>query len=233
MRMSHRAVLLAALAALTLTTTASAASVEQQAYKAGLAAFVYGYPPVLSALTANKLPAQGLISVNNISPPENRVIVLPNVDTAYTVANLDLSDQPFVLHVPAITGRYYVFELLDAYTNVIGYIGTRTTGTKAGDYALTGPGFTGDIPASVRRIASPTNKIVVVGRTLVNSLDDLPAVREIQEQYGLQTLSDHVAGKPTSPGTILDSSPGLTPPDLPTGLAFFDALGRLLAEQAP
>src|SRR5438270_8339840 len=117
MRTSHRAALLVALAALTLTTTASAASLEQQAYKAGLAAYVYGYPTVLSALTATKIPGQTLVSVDNISSPENRVIVLPNVDTAYTAANLDLSDQPFVLHVPAIAGRYYVFELLDAYTN--------------------------------------------------------------------------------------------------------------------
>ncbi|MCW2967996.1 MAG: hypothetical protein JWM71_1768, partial [Solirubrobacteraceae bacterium] len=34
-----------------------------------------------------------------------------------------------------------------------------------------------------------------------------------------------------APGVILDSSPGLTPPKLPTGLAFFDALDKLLAEQ--
>src|SRR4051794_33781469 len=166
MRMSHRAALLAALAALTLATTASAGSLEQQAYKAGLAAYVYGYPPVLSALTANKLPPQTLISVNNISSPASKVIVLPNVDTAYTVANLDLKDQPFVLHVPAIQGRYYVFELLDAYTNVIGYIGTRTTGTKAGDYALIGPNFSGGVPEKATGISSPTNKIVIVGRTL-------------------------------------------------------------------
>src|SRR3954447_10959709 len=117
MRMSHRAALLAALAALTFTATASAASLEQRAYQAGLAAYVYGYPPVISGLTANKIPLQTLVSVDNISSPENRVTVLPNADRAYTGASLALKDQPLVLHVPAITGRYYVFELLDAYTN--------------------------------------------------------------------------------------------------------------------
>lgn len=234
MRVSHRAApVVAALALLAAPAGAGAVSLEQQAYRAGLAAYVFGYPPVISGLTADKIPAQTLISIAATNTPDNKVIVLPNVDTAYTVANLDLAAEPLVLHVPAISGRYYVFEFLDAYTNVIGYVGSRTTGTGAGDYALVGPGFAGALPAGVRRIDSPTNRIVVVGRTLVRGPGDLPAVRDIQKQYGLQPLSAYAAGQPTGPGTILDSSPGLTPPDLPAGLAFFDALGSVLAKQAP
>jgi hypothetical protein len=212
---------------------ATAASVENRAYRAGLAGYVYGFPPVLSALTAAKIPAQTLVSVDAVTSPDNRVIVLPNVDTAYSVANLDLAAQPLVLHVPAISGRYYVFEILDAYTDVVGYVGTRTTGTEAGDYALVGPGFAGALPAGVHRIDSPTDKIVVVGRTLVLGTGDLGMVRQVQQGYGLTPLSAVAAGEAPRPGVILDSSPGLTPPALPAGLAFYDALDALLGDQPP
>jgi hypothetical protein len=223
---------LVALAALLLAAPASAASLEQRAYKAGLAAYVYGFPPVLSQLSADKIPAQTLLNINAVSSPAARAVVLPNVDTPYTVANLDLSAEPLVLHVPAIRDRYYVFELLDAYTNVIGYVGTRTTGTAPGDYALTGPAFTGTLPAGVQRIDSPTNRIVVVGRTLLLGDGDLPDVRAIQEQYGLTPLGAVAAGEAPRPGPILDESPPRVPPVLPTGLAFFDYLGDVLAAQA-
>jgi hypothetical protein len=223
----------ALLATALIAAPAAAATKEQQAYQAGLAAYVYGYPPVLSQLSADKIPPQTLLNINAISSPEARAVVLPNVDTPYTVANLDLEAEPLVLHVPAITDRYYVFEFLDAYTNVIGYVGTRTTGTEAGDYALTGPGFTGALPAGVKRVSSPTNRIVVIGRTLLLGPDDMPNVRRIQEQYGLTPLSDVAAGADPKPGPILDRSPPRTAPPLPEGLAFFDYLGDVLAAQAP
>ena len=221
------------LVALVAAAPASAATLQQQAYRAGLDAYVYAYPPVLSQLSADKIPAQQLVNINAVSNPQARAVVLPNVDTPYSVANLDLKAEPLVLHVPAITDRYYVFEFLDAYTNVIGYVGTRTTGTEPGDYALTGPGFTGTLPAGVKRISSPTNRIVVVGRTLLLGPGDLPNVRRIQEQYGLTPLSDVAAGASPKPGLILDASPRRTPPVLPAGLKFFDLAGDILAAQSP
>ena len=225
--------LLAALALALVAAPATAATLQQQAYRAGLDAYVYAYPPVLSQLSADKIPPQTLLNINAVSGPQARAVVLPNVDTPYTVANLDLEAEPLVLHVPAITDRYYVFEFLDAYTNVFGYVGTRTTGTQAGDYALTGPGFTGTLPAGVKRISSPTNRIVVVGRTLLLGPGDLPNVRNVQEQYGLTPLSEVAAGAGPKPGPILDSSPPRTPPVLPAGLKFFDLAGDILAAQPP
>src|SRR5436190_238228 len=115
MRMSHRAALLAAACLLIAAPASAKTSLQQQAYQAGLDAYVYGYPAVLSQLSADKIPPQTLLNINAVSGPQARAVVLPNVDTPYTVANLDLSAEPLVLHVPAISGRYYVFEFLDAY----------------------------------------------------------------------------------------------------------------------
>ena len=48
---------------------------------------------------------------------EDREVVSPNNDTLYSIAWLDLEKEPVVLHVPDTKGRYYVMQLLDAYTN--------------------------------------------------------------------------------------------------------------------
>ena len=58
------------------------------------------------------------------------------MDTLYSIAHLDLGRGPVVLSHPNMGHRYFVFELLDPYTNVLGYIGSRTTGSKAGRFAM-------------------------------------------------------------------------------------------------
>ena len=72
-----------------------------------------------------------------------------------------------MIDVPDTAGRYYVIQLLDAYSNTFAYVGRRTTGTRPGSYAVVPRGCTGPLPAGVGRIESPTNLIWVIGRTLV------------------------------------------------------------------
>ena len=76
-----------------------------------------------------------------------------------------------------------MIQFLDAYSNTFAYIGRRTTGTRAGSYALVGPGFNGALPLGVEKIQSPTNLVWVLGRTLVRSAADLPAVTELMRGY--------------------------------------------------
>ena len=94
----------------------------------------------------------------------HQVIVAPNNDTLYSMAHLDLSKGALLLHVPAVPHHhYYVFEFLDPYTNVFHYIGTRTTGDGAGNYAIVGPKFHGKLPAGVHRITSKYEHVWVAG----------------------------------------------------------------------
>ena len=67
-------------------------------------------------------------------------VTAPNADTLYSTAWIDVSKEPYILHVPDAPGRYYLMPMLDGWTNVFGSPGTRTTGTKAADFAITGPG---------------------------------------------------------------------------------------------
>jgi hypothetical protein len=112
-------------------------------------------------------------------------IANPNADFLYSQAWLDLSKGPVVLSVPDTKGRYYLLALLDAYTNVAGSIGKRTTGTEKRQFAIIGPNFKGTLPEGTSEVKSPTEMAWIFGRTAVNDKADLANAIKVADQYKL------------------------------------------------
>jgi hypothetical protein len=113
-----------------------------------------------------------------------------NRDTLLTVGWLDLSKGPQVLHVPDFSERYYSVQFTDPSKNTnFAYVGTRATGTQAGSYVITGPGWKGTVPQDMKRIFSPNNSVLVAGRTLVYSDSDLSTAYDLAKQIRLAPLS--------------------------------------------
>lgn len=112
-----------------------------------------------------------------------------NHDTLLTLGWLDLSTEPQVLHVPDFSGRYYSVQFTDPFNVNFAYVGTRTTGTQAGDYLITGPDWKGQAPGGMTQISSPNNSVLVIGRVLVYSDNDLPAAYDLSKQIQLTPLS--------------------------------------------
>jgi hypothetical protein len=113
-----------------------------------------------------------------------------NHDTLPAVGWLDLGAGALVLHVPDFTGRYYSVQFTDPWTNTnFAYVGTRATGTQAGDYLIKGPGWKGEVPSGVTPISSPRNAVLVLGRTLVYGDDDLSTAYDLSRQIRLRPLS--------------------------------------------
>jgi hypothetical protein len=113
-----------------------------------------------------------------------------NRDTLMTAGWLDLSKGPQVLYVPDMAGRYYSVQFTDPSKNTnFAYVGKRTTGTKAGDYLITGPGWKGQAPSGITQISSPNNSVLVFGRVLVESDSDLPTAYALSKQIQLTPLS--------------------------------------------
>lgn len=110
-----------------------------------------------------------------------------NHDTLLVVGWLDLSRGPLVLHVPNFSGRYYSVQFTDPFETDFAYVGTRTTGTRAGDYIVAGPDWKGQLalPARTTRITSPGNQVLVIGRVLVYSDSDLPNAYSLAKQIQL------------------------------------------------
>ena len=108
-----------------------------------------------------------------------------------------------MLSLPDAHGRYYLFPMLDAWTNVFQVPGKRTTGTGPQTYAITGPGWSGTFPAGVTEYKSPTNLVWILGRIYCTGTPtDYRAVHALQDKIRLVPLSSY--GMPYTPaaGTV-------------------------------
>ena len=122
----------------------------------------------------------------------------PNADTLYTTAFVDVDKEPWILSIPDMKDRYYLFPMLDGWTNVFQVPGKRTTGTDAQTYAITGPGWTGKLPDGVKEYKSPTNIVWILGRIYCTGTpEDYAAVHALQDEVKLVPLSSY--GKPYTP----------------------------------
>lgn len=106
-----------------------------------------------------------------------------NRDTLLTLGWWDLAKGPQALHVPNMAGRYYSVQFTDPSNNTnFAYVGKRTTGTEAGDYLITGPGWKGAVPRGMTQISSPNNSVLVLGRVLVENDSDLSTAYALAKQ---------------------------------------------------
>jgi len=171
-------------------------------------AFIYFYPMLenyktmfgLAIYTESdqyRAPFNVIKSDARVLTPADTIVVSPNSDTPYSGIWLDLRAEPMVVSVPQIeANRYYSFQLIDFFTNNFGYIGSRATGSKAGNYLVAGPDWNGQKPAGIDEVfVSESNFVFVIGRTQLFGPDDLDNVIAIQNQYQVQALSAFL-GKP-------------------------------------
>ncbi len=122
----------------------------------------------------------------SLSPGSSKLMTVGvNHDTLLIVGWLDLSKGPQVLHAPAFSGRYYSVQFTDPFDVDFAYVGTRATGTQAGDYLITGPGWQGSVPQGMKQIPSPDNSVLVLGRVLVYSDSDLSTAYNLERQIRL------------------------------------------------
>lgn len=112
-------------------------------------------------------------------------IVMPNNDTLYSVAWLDLGQGPVVIDVPDMKGRYHVLGLLDQLTNPFAHIGSRLSGSGPHSVLVSGPDWNREIPdafaAPGMHLRSPPRWVWIIGRILVLGADDLPNVHSLQD----------------------------------------------------
>ncbi|MFJ4946823.1 DUF1254 domain-containing protein [Streptomyces sp. NPDC088760] len=233
-----------------MTSPVGAAPAQEDLADDAVQAYIYGYPLVLMKTTersstnvtapdsANiRAPINQFAKAADVPGPDQKSVVSPNVDTLYTPAWLDLSAEPVVLHIPDTDGRYYLMPILSAWTNVIDSVGKRTTGTQAGDYAITGPDWDGRLPAGVKEIKSPTNTAWILGRTQLNGPSDLSAVQSLVSKYDVRPLSAYGDKSYKPPQGRVDPNVPSTPPknvvQQMDAQDFFSALAAAMAANPP
>lgn len=114
----------------------------------------------------------------------------PNHDTLYGATFMNLGASPMVLSVPDVPDRYYSVAMVDAYFYNFAYVGSRTTGQRAGNYLIVGPNWHGKKPKGIDAvIVAPTNSITMYQRIFFKSSADVPNVIKLQDQIALKPLA--------------------------------------------
>ena len=175
----------------------------------GVEAYIYGYPLVTMEMTrrvmtniekpeGTRAPLGQFVRMREYPSAAFRDVTAPNADTLYTTAWIDVGQEPWVLSLPDAHDRYYLFPMLDGWTDVFQVPGKRTTGTGAQTYAITGPGWKGKLPAGVKEYKSPTAIVWLLGRIYCTGTpEDYTAVHKLQDEISLVPLSAY--GHPYTP----------------------------------
>jgi hypothetical protein len=210
-------------------------------------AYLYGYPLMVMNATMETMtkvdkpvnsdrllaPVNQLVNAVTFPDDKFRDVVRANCDTYYTMGWLNLKNNTIKLTLPDTKGRYYLFPLLDAWTNVFASPGKRTSGTGAQQYLITPSGWKGEVPAGVTVIESPTNLVWMIGRVQVNSKHDgSTIVKAIQNGITLEpsTKADGPAAGSNPSGTPIP------PNDIVTGMSaaqYFSLLNKLMVDNPP
>lgn len=228
-----------------------ASPMAEQTYAIAREAYLYAYPIVSMDVTMRQATNVPDAATTNMRAPINEFaharaypkadekdVVRFNFDTLYSFAWLDLSREPVILSTPDTNGRYFLLPLLDMWTDVFAVIGTRTTGDKAGTYAIVAPDWKGALPTGIAKIVAPTSSVWILGRTQTNGPSDYPSVHKIQDGYKLTLLSqwgkDHT---PPAKGAVDPSVDNVTPPLVQVnnldGVAMLTRLADLMVKHPP
>jgi hypothetical protein len=233
----------------TTTTRAAEPITAQEAHAIGVDAYVYFYPLLSMDVTRKQFtnvepgkefgkgPMNMFVNVPEYPPADFKGVVRSNFDTLYSIAWLDLTREPLIVSAPDTAGRFYLLPMLDMWTDVFASPGSRTTGTAAGNFLVTPPGWSGTVPDGFTRLAAPTPYLWVIGRTKTDGPADYDAVHKIQAGYKVTPLSRW--GKAPEPVTVTtDPSVDMkTPPkiqvDTMTAAKYFGYAAELLKLHPP
>lgn len=203
---------------------AQAAISAEEAQAIGIEAYTYFYPLVTMDITRRQFtnvepgkelfkgPPNTFVSVPAYPSADFKGVVRTNFDTLFSSVWLDLTREPQVISAPDTDGRYYLLPMLDMWTDVFASPGWRTTGTRAGNFLVTPPGWSGTVPEGLTHLSAPTPHVWIIGRTKTDGQADYPAVHKIQAGYKVTPLSRW--GKTAEP-VALRIDPGVdmkTPP---------------------
>jgi len=182
---------------------------ELEARDVAIEAYIYAYPLVTMEMTrrvmtnvaapeGTRAPMGEFVRMREYPSSKFRDVTAPNADTLYTTTWLDVTREPWIVSIPDMKGRFFLFPMLDGWTSVFQVPGKRTTGTAAQKYAITGPGWKGTLPKGVTEYKSPTGIVWILGRIYCTGTpEDYKAVHALQDQVSVVPLSGY--GKPYRP----------------------------------
>lgn len=208
-------------------------------------AYLWGYPLVRFERTRRLLtttpgfghaPLNTFFHADRLPTPQDKGMSNPLPDTLYSSAFLDLRRQPMVLQMPKIKNRFYTLQFMDANSNNVGLISSRTRGESAGKFFITGPHYIGSTPAGFEHIHSATNFVWILGHIAAESPSQVKTAHSLLRKYDLRPYSVYLGKvKLAKPVALIGKAETAYDPRRisEAGVRFYDELGLALKENEP
>ncbi|KAK6969136.1 DUF1254-like protein [Favolaschia claudopus] len=205
------------------TTSAQNATVDALVYALPLSPYVIVANSMSVASASNDFATNTFVHVTALANASSRTVILPNTDTLYSAALLDLSAGDVVVTMPERElGRFYVLPFYDLYGNNVCSIGT-VTSSMAGKYLIQyRPSNAGCdlIPDASDGYAGTISLPTVYGQILLrievfNSTDVDHIVSTIQPHFRLTSLlNTPSSGAPPLTSALLNDGLAVDNPPL-------------------
>ena len=195
---------------------------EREALAAAVEAYVYGYPLVSwelarRAATNVGAPAGWQAPMGQLARPGGQPTASPapprgSLDTLVMEGWVDVGAEPWLLSLPDARGRFHVVTFRSAWNQLLLTAGGQEARGRARRIAVTGPGWSGQLPAGVREVKSPTALVRIEGRVLaVGASGDRVEAQAWLDRVTLLPLSANPKKYLASPGRP-DASLDVTTP---------------------
>lgn len=213
---------------------------EDTAYKLAMEAYVYGFPLIYFArlrysrmmegdpITKSRYLWAQWAHRNTVVTPA--IPGAPQVDTLYSNLWLDLSEEPYILTIPKMDGRYWSIQCCDLLGDTYGLLNRRNL-LNGGRIALIGPHWQGELPQGLDRVLrAKMPQTFNLLRMFFANAQDLPKAIEYQRGFLIAPLSAYRRGDYSVPGVAANLIKPLAQQDDP--LADFKTL-QAMWQQCP
>lgn len=211
---------------------------EELAYNLGVQALIYGAGPLTVAAVRETstsvdapmdnamAPINQMGKTRELSGPQDRIVPTVNNDTLYSQAHYDLSlSGPMVLDIPPTDERYYIVQLLDAYSDSIDDLYQGNTGKRGAKVLLVKEGWDGSVPEGIDKVVeSRTDNVWLIHRTGVFGENDLTNALKVHDRFISYPVAE--LDKDHSPIELEASTSRIPPMTKPQGLEWFALIDR-------
>jgi hypothetical protein len=117
-----------------------------------------------------------------------------NNDTLHLMGWLDVAAEPVIVSVPDMDkGRYWILHTMDMGHYTTSMIGSRTHGTKGGQFMFAATDWKGEVPASVDEVVRvDSNLIKLMGRIMATGPEDEKVALNYMDDWNVRTLSAYL-----------------------------------------
>jgi hypothetical protein len=203
-------------------------------------------PPV----APTRAPINQLVAGTALPNPTYHDVVLPSTSTLYASSFMNLTSGPLILHVPQLPPlvgtnqpRFFIVQLLDAWTNVSRESPSSRQHSQPGDYLLVGPsGTTTPTAGYAGVITFDSNTVWSIPRFFTNGSEaDIDALNEaLKSPVDGLTLRPLGSGTDYQPPSNLPVNPSIDTFTQPIkqvnnmdACAFFETLSTMMMTNPP